>query len=78
LGALTAGGIANAYYPGANRFGLTMDRAGIASLNGSLGGVLAEFWPDIQRKLFKNKQRPGLATSGTGSSVPVSTLQTAP
>lgn len=53
LGALTAGGISNAYYPRDDRgFGLTMDRAGISLLYGSLGGLGSEFWPDIHRKLF--------------------------
>jgi hypothetical protein len=79
LGALTAGGIANAYYPGSSRgFGLTMDRTGIALLNGSLGGMLAEFWPDVQRKLFKNKQRRGLKMPDTDASVPALTPETIP
>ena len=57
LGALTAGGISNAYYPSADRgFGLTMGRAGIALVYGSLGGVGSEFWPDISRKLHHRKK----------------------
>lgn len=57
LGALTAGGISNAYYPSADRgFGLTMGRAGIALVYGSLGGVGSEFWPDISRKLHRHKK----------------------
>ena len=59
LGALTAGGIANAYYPAADRgFGLTMSRAGISLLYGSLGGIGSEFWPDVARKL--HRRRPAL------------------
>jgi hypothetical protein len=53
LGSLTAGGISNAYYPQSDRgFGLTMSRAGIAMLYGSLGGLADEFYPDIDRKLI--------------------------
>jgi hypothetical protein len=53
LGALSAGGLSNAYYPQSDRgFGLTLSRAGIALLYGSLGGLSDEFWPDISRTLF--------------------------
>lgn len=56
LGALTAGGISNAYYPAADRgLGLTMSRTGIALMYGSLGGLLNEFWPDLERKVLKKK-----------------------
>ena len=52
LGALSSGGLSNAYYPAADRgFGLTMSRAGISLLYSSLGGIGNEFWPDIARKL---------------------------
>jgi hypothetical protein len=61
LGALTAGGISNAYYPSADRgFELTMGRAGIALAYGSLGAVGSEFWPDISRKLHHHKKADGL------------------
>jgi len=57
LGALTAGGISNAYYPQPDRgFGLTMSRAGIALGYGCLGNTILEFWPDIDQKLFHRKQ----------------------
>ena len=60
LGTLTAGGISNAYYPAATRgFGLTMSRAGISLLYGSLGGIGSEFWPDVARKL--HRKRPALS-----------------
>lgn len=53
LGAFTAGGISNAYYPKDDRgFGLTVSRSAIALGYGCLGNVLVEFWPDIDRKLF--------------------------
>jgi len=53
LGAFTTGGLSNVYYPSTDRgFGLTMSRSGIALAYGSLGGLMQEFWPDIQRKVF--------------------------
>jgi hypothetical protein len=56
LGAISAGGVSNAYYPPSDRgFGLTMSRAGIALIYGSAGGLISEFWPDIQRKVFHKK-----------------------
>ena len=59
LGAITAGGISNAYYPPNDRgFGLTMSRAGIALFYGSAGGLLDEFWPDIQRKVLHKNRKP--------------------
>jgi hypothetical protein len=64
LGAFTAGGISNAYYPSADRgFGLTVSRAGIALLYGSLDGLVDEFWTDIDHKLFhKKKNTPATAS----------------
>lgn len=57
LGAFTAGSISNAYYPSADRgFGLTVSRAGLALLYGSLGGLIDEFWADINKKLSHKKQ----------------------
>lgn len=59
LGAFTTGGLSNAYYPSTDRgFGLTMSRAGIALLYGSTGGLVQEFWPDIQRKVFHKRPQP--------------------
>jgi hypothetical protein len=59
LGALTSGGISNAYYPKADRgFGLTMQGTGIALLYGELGGLFDEFWPDVQNRILKRKQYP--------------------
>jgi hypothetical protein len=58
LGALTAGGLANAYYPPAERgFGLTMSRSAISVGYGSLGGLVDEFYPDISRHLFHRHNR---------------------
>jgi hypothetical protein len=53
LGALSAGGMSNLYYPENERgFALTMSRAGIAMLYGSLGGLADEFYPDLDRKFI--------------------------
>ena len=61
LGAFSAGGLSNVYYPPNHRgFGLTLSRAAIALLYGSAGGLLKEFLPDIDRKLFP-KQPPDAA-----------------
>ena len=56
LGAISAGGVSNAYYPPSDRgLGLTMSRAGIALIYGAAGGLVDEFWPDIRRKVFHKK-----------------------
>ncbi|MFZ3212407.1 MAG: hypothetical protein WA188_12920 [Terriglobales bacterium] len=53
LGAFTAGGLSNVYYPSTDRgFGLTMSRSAIALGYGSAGGLIQEFWPDIRRAVF--------------------------
>ncbi len=58
LGAFTAGGLSNLYYPEPDRgFGLTMSRSGIALMYGSLGGLLDEFWPDIDKKIFHKSKK---------------------
>jgi len=58
LGAVTTGGLSNAYYPSTDRgFGLTMSRSAIALAYGSAGGLLQEFWPDIQRKVFHKQPK---------------------
>jgi len=58
LGALSSGGLSNAYYPAADRgFGLTMSRTGISLLYGSLGGIVDEFYPDVNRRLFHRHQK---------------------
>lgn len=53
FGAFTSGAVSNIYYPQTDRgFGLTMSRSAISLLYGSAGGLVDEFWPDINRKLF--------------------------
>jgi hypothetical protein len=56
LGGFTAGGLSNLYYPSDDRgFGLTVSRVGISFLYGSTGGIISEFWPDIDRAVFHKK-----------------------
>lgn len=70
LGAFTAGGISNLYYPSSDRgFGLTMSRSAIALGYGSLGGLIDEFWADIDQKLF-HKHKKELVTPPTQAPTP--------
>jgi len=58
LGALTAGGISNAYYPQDERgFGLTMSRTAVSFGWGMVGNFVLEFWPDVSRGL-RHKRKP--------------------
>ena len=58
LGAFSSGGLSNVYYPATDRgLGLTMSRSAISLLYGSAGGLVDEFWPDIDRKLLHRKNR---------------------
>jgi len=53
LGAISTGGLSNVYYPQSDRgWGLTMSRAGISLMWGTVGCLFDEFWPDIHDKLF--------------------------
>jgi hypothetical protein len=55
FGAFTSGGISNLYYPSTDRgFSLTISRSAVSLLYGTAGGLVDEFWPDINRKLFHN------------------------
>ena len=57
FGALTSGGLSNAYYPPSDRgFGLTMSRAGISAAYGTLAGVVDEFYPDIHHWMFHHHE----------------------
>jgi hypothetical protein len=52
LGAATAAGIANFYYPAASRtVGYTMQKFGVQLASGALFNMLREFWPDVRHKL---------------------------
>lgn len=56
FGALTAGGISNAYYPQEERgFGLTMSRTAVSFGWGIVGDFVLEFWPDISHKLHPKR-----------------------
>jgi hypothetical protein len=58
MGAFTAGGISNAYYPSSDRgFGLTVSRSSIALGYGMAGGLFDEFYPDIHDKLFHKRKQ---------------------
>ena len=58
LGNVAAGGIANLYYPPAERgTELTFQRAATVTAEGAIGAVFIEFWPDVSRKLFPNRVR---------------------
>lgn len=64
LGAFTSGGISNLYYPPEDRgAGLTASRSAISLAYGSAGGLLSEFWPDIDRKLFHKKPKQTVPAS---------------
>jgi hypothetical protein len=56
LGNLAAGGISNLYYPASDRgAGLTLERGFTVTAYGAFGGIFNEFWPDIAKKIFKDK-----------------------
>jgi len=58
LGAFSAGGLSNVYYPKNDRgFGLTMSRSAISLGYGTGGGLIDEFWADIDKKLFHHKPK---------------------
>jgi hypothetical protein len=57
LGAFTSGALSNAYYPDNDRgFGLTMGRSAISLAYGAAGGLVNEFWFDINQKLVHKKK----------------------
>jgi hypothetical protein len=63
LGAFSSGGLSNVYYPSTDRgIGLTMSRSAISLAYGSLGGLIDEFWTDIDQKLFHKKKKAPPAT----------------
>lgn len=58
LGAFSSGGLSNVYYPRSDRgFGLTMSRSAVSLAYGSAGGLIDEFWADIDKKLFHHKPK---------------------
>jgi hypothetical protein len=60
-GNIIAGAISNLYYPAQNSgWTQTIDNGLIVTAEGTFGGVLQEFWPDISRKLFHKDPTHGL------------------
>jgi hypothetical protein len=56
LGAFTSGTLSNAYYPSTDRgVGLTLSRSSISLAYGAAGGLIDEFWVDINQKLFHKR-----------------------
>ena len=56
FGNLAAGGISNLYYPSSDRgVGLSFERGFTVTAYGAFGGVFNEFWPDVAKKIFKDK-----------------------
>lgn len=49
-------GLSNAYYPDRSRTGSVMlSRIGSSVIGSALGNLLPEFWPDVQRRLFRSR-----------------------
>jgi hypothetical protein len=52
-GNIISGAISNLYYPSqGSGWGQTLSNGFVVTTEGTFGGVLQEFWPDISRKLF--------------------------
>jgi hypothetical protein len=48
----------NAYYPAASRTGSVMiSRVGTSLLGGVVGNLMSEFWPDVQSRFFRRKNK---------------------
>jgi hypothetical protein len=59
LGAASAAGIANLYYPAESRtIGYTMQKFGVQLASRALFNALREFWPDVRHKL-SHQSDPG-------------------
>jgi hypothetical protein len=62
LGAFSSGGLSNLYYPSTDRgLSLTMSRSAISLAYGSVGGLIDEFWTDIDHKLFHKHSKDSLS-----------------
>jgi hypothetical protein len=60
-GNIIAGAISNLYYPSQTAgLGQTIDNGLIVTTEGTAGGILQEFWPDISRKFFHKDPTHGL------------------
>jgi hypothetical protein len=73
LGNLAAGGISNVYYPAADRgFALTIEQGLVVTAEGAFGGLLIEFYPDIQKHVFHQKDK-GQPVASTPTAPPATT-----
>ncbi len=60
-GNIIAGAISNLYYPSqGSGWGQTISNGFVVTTEGTFGGVLQEFWPDISRKFFHKDPTNGL------------------
>lgn len=59
-GNIASGAISNLYYPNNSGFSHTITDGMTVTAEGTFGGVLQEFWPDISRKLFHKDPTGGL------------------
>ena len=55
VGAGAAAGISNAYYPAENTWVKTYQRWGSQLIQDAIGFVAREYWPDINRAVFRSK-----------------------
>ena len=62
LGNMIAGEISSTYYPGGapTKVGSVIETGLTVTFEGSFGGELQEFWPDISRKFFHKDPTHGL------------------
>jgi hypothetical protein len=63
LGNSFAVGISNLYYTQNRDVEENVEKLGIQLATDSISNVLKEFWPDLKRKLFRNR-RPSAALAG--------------
>lgn len=61
-GNITAGAISNLYYPSSDSSGVsqTFTDGLLVTVEGGIGSIFQEFWPDISRKLFHKDPTNGL------------------
>jgi hypothetical protein len=59
LGSFSSGALANTYYPDKDRgVSLTLTRSAVSLLYASASGLISEFLPDVERKLFRKQPEP--------------------
>lgn len=66
LGALSGAAMSNAYYPDPDRTaGKTFARAGESLAIDAGVNILKEFWPDVQRRIFRRRRGAAMRRGGT-------------